>query len=359
MTAGDPGAAEDLFAGVVGQGRALAQLRAAAGAPVHAYLLVGPPGLGQRAIARGFAALLLCPESGCGACEVCRRVLSGVHPDLVEVERVGAALSVEDAGEVVRLAYRRPLEGRRQVLVVSDLHTAWRAAPVLLKTLEEPAGETVFVLFADFVPAELATVASRCVVVELAPVAPAALAAALQAEGVDPGRAEEVALAAGGSPERARLLAADSHLAERRALWLSVPTRLDGTGASAAALAAELHASAEEATAPLQARHAEENEELAARAEAFGARSVPGRKAVDDRQRREERRWRTDELRSGLAVLAGAYAQRMAEPTGDARRLALGRAVAAIEEAGRQMVRNPNELLMLEALLVRLSAVPG
>lgn len=358
MTTTD-GIRTDLFPGVVGQDRALGQLRAAARRPVHAYLLVGPPGLGQRAVARGFGAMLLCPRDGCGSCDVCRRVLSGVHPDLVEVERVGAALSVDDAGEVVRLAHRRPLEGRRQVLVVSDLHTAWRAAPVLLKTLEEPAGETVFVLLADFVPAELATVASRCVIVELAPVAPEALAAALRSEGIDPGRAEEVARAAGGSPERARLLAADAHLAERRALWLSVPARLDGTGASAAALAAELLASAEDATAPLRDRHEQENAELAARAEAFGARSVPGRKSVEDRQRREERRWRTDELLAGLAVLAGAYAQRMAEATAEPRLRALVQAVAAIEEAGRQMVRNPNELLMLEALLVRLSAVPG
>ena len=359
MTTTEGTATGGVFAGVVGQGRAVALLRGAAHRPVHAYLFVGPPGLGQRAMARGFAALLLCPDGGCGDCDVCRRVLAGVHPDLVEVERVGAALSVDDAAEVVRLAYRRPLEGRRQVLVVSDLHTAWRAAPVLLKTLEEPAGETVFVLFADFVPAELATVASRCVVVELSPLSPEALAAALRDEGVEPARAEELALAAGGSPERARLLAADAHLGERRALWLSVPARLDGTGASAAALAAELHASAEEATAPLRARHAEENEELAARAEAFGARSVPGRKAIEDRQRREERRWRTDELLAGLAVLSGAYGRRLAEATGEARLRALAQAVGAIEEAGRQMVRNPNELLMLEALLVRLSAVPG
>lgn len=355
MTAGTAG---EIFEGVVGQADALELLRAAARRPVHAYLLVGPPGLGQQAIARGFAALVLCPEGGCGHCEVCRRVLSGVHPDVVEVVRAGAALSVGDAAEVVRLAQRKPLEARRQVLVVSDLHTARLAAPVLLKTLEEPARDSVFVLMADFVPAELATVASRCVRVELAPVAPEALAAALRAEGIDAPRAEELALAAGGSPERARLLAADAHLAQRRALWRSVPTRLDGTGAAAAALASELLASAEDATEHLQARHAQELETLAAEAEAWGQRGVQGRKAVEDRQRREERRWRTDELRAGLAVLAGAYRDRMSQ-AGEQRLAALGAAVAAIEDSGRELIRNPNELLMLEALLVKLSAVPG
>jgi DNA polymerase-3 subunit delta' len=348
-----------LFAGVVGQGEALEQLCAAARRPVHAYLVVGPPGLGQRAIARGFAAMLLCPEGGCGSCDVCRRVRSGVHPDLVEVERTGAALSVGDAAQVVRLAQRRPLEARRQVLVVPDLHGAERAAPVLLKTLEEPAAHTVFVLLADFVPAELSTIASRCVRVELSPVSPEVLAGALVAEGMAPDTAAELAAAAQGSPERARLLAADPHLAERRALWRSVPARLDGTGATAAALASELLASVEDATGPLRARHAAELEALA-EAEAASGRGASGRKAVEERQRREERRWRTDELVAGLAVLAGAYRQRMAEASGT-RLAALSTALSAVEEAGRMLLRahNPNEVLMLEALMVRLSAVPA
>jgi DNA polymerase-3 subunit delta' len=347
----------DVFSDVVGQEAALAQLRAAAARPVHAYLLVGPPGLGQRAMARGFAAMLLCPQGGCGQCEVCRRVVSGVHPDLVEVERAGAQLSVGDAGELVRLAQRKPLEAARQVLVVSDLHTAERAAPVLLKTLEEPAGESVFVLFADFVPAELATVASRCVRIDLTPLAPEALATVLEGEGIDAERAEELAVAAGGSAERARLLAADEHLAARRALWRSVPARLDGTGATAAALAVELLTSADDATEPLRARHAEDIEQLAADADTAGLRAIPGRKVVEDNQRREERRWRTDELRAGLAVLAGAYRDRMT--SADQRLPALQQALAAVEEAARELIRNPNELLMLEALMVRLSAVAG
>ncbi|HEX9529779.1 MAG TPA: ATP-binding protein, partial [Acidimicrobiales bacterium] len=78
-----------LFDDVVGQPRAVAELRAAAAAPVHAYLLVGPPGAGKRTAARSFAAALLCGSGGCGSCEICRRVLSGVHPDYVLVERVG------------------------------------------------------------------------------------------------------------------------------------------------------------------------------------------------------------------------------------------------------------------------------
>ena len=355
-----------LFAGVVGQADAVSQLRAAARRPVHAYLLVGPPGLCQQELVRGFAAALLCPSGGCAECEVCRRVLAGSHPDLVEITRTGASISVEDARGVVRLAQRRPFEGHRQVIVVPDLHLARLAAPVLLKTLEEPASQTMFLLLAELVPTELATVASRSIRIDLRPVPVPELAAWLEEQGVAGGRAMEVAQAAGGSAERARLLVDDEGFVARRELWRSVPARLDGTGSSAAALASELLASCEEATRPLRARHRAETEALTADAQAMGAASVTGRKQVEERQHREERRWRIDELRAGLGVLVGAYRDRLAQVASGAdpatahnedRVRALAGAISAVEDVVAELVRNPNEILMLEALLVRLSAV--
>ena len=355
-----------LFAGVVGQADAVSQLRAAARRPVHAYLLVGPPGLCQQELVRGFAAALLCPSGGCAECEVCRRVLAGSHPDLVEITRTGASISVEDARGVVRLAQRRPFEGHRQVIVVPDLHLARLAAPVLLKTLEEPASQTMFLLLAELVPTELATVASRSIRIDLRPVPVPELAAWLEEQGVAGGRAMEVAQAAGGSAERARLLVDDEGFVARRELWRSVPARLDGTGSSAAALASELLASCEEATRPLRARHRAETEALTADAQAMGAASVTGRKQVEERQHREERRWRIDELRAGLGVLVGAYRDRLAQVASGAdpatahnedRVRALAGAISAVEDVVAELVRNPNEVLMLEALLVRLSAV--
>jgi len=363
--------AATLFSDVVGQSDAIAQLRAAARKPVHAYLLVGPPGLGQRPLARGFAAALLCPQGGCGACEVCRRAQAGIHPDVVEIERAGPFVTVDDARRVVRLAQRRPLEGHRQVIVVSDIHLARLAAPVLLKTLEEPAGQTVFVLLADAVPAEMATVASRCVRIELHPVPPGELRDWLVGTGMAPDLAAELAEAAGGSIDRARLLAEDGGFAQRRELWRSVPSRLDGTGAAAAALAAELLSSAEEALEPVRARHRNEMEGLGSEAEQRGERAVPRRKEIEDRQHREERRWRTDELRAGFAVLAAAYRDRLlslAAPDSmpaawsgrtEERIRELAGAVAVVERSSAELVRNPNESLLLEAMLVRLSAVTG
>ncbi len=361
--------AASLFADVVGQADAVAQLRAAGRKPVHAYLLVGVPGLGQRALIRGFAAALLCPLGGCGECEVCRRALSAVHPDVVEIERAGALVSVDDARRVVRLAQRRPLEAQRQVIVVSDIHLARLAAPVLLKTLEDPAGQTVFVLLADAVPAELATIASRCVRIELCPMPPAELRDWLVETGMDGELAQELAEAAGGSIDRARLLADDAGFADRRLLWRSVPSRLDGTGAAAAALAAELLSSAEEAVEPLRARHRVEMEGLGTDAEQRGERTVPRRKEIEDRHNREERRWRTDELRAGFAVLAAAYRDRLVTvaapdsvPAPWSGRTAervreLAGAITVVERSAAELIRNPNESLLLEAMLVRLSAV--
>jgi len=358
-----------LFDGVVGQDAAVDRLRATARRPVHAYLLVGPPGVGQRALVRGFAAALLCPTGGCAVCSTCRRSLAGVHPDLVEVDRAGPSVTVDDARRIVRLAQRRPLEARRQVVAVSDVHLALRAAPVLLKTLEEPARDTVFVLLADVVPHEMATVASRCVRIDLHPVSPRALTPWLVAQGVDADLAAEMALAAGGSVDRARLLVDDESFAARRALWRDVPTRLDGTGATAAQLAAELLASAEEAVEPLRALHRSEMEALAEQAESSGERGVPGRKDIEEHHHREERRWRADEIKAGLGVLAAAYRDRLVAEVTSARPSGPGRvgervhelsgAVGFVEGVCVEMVRNPNESLMLEALLVRLSAVSG
>ena len=75
----------ELWHDVVGQGRAVAALQAAAGRPVHAYLLVGPAGSGKRAAARGFAGALLGIDAAARGADVDRAIelcLDEAHPDL-------------------------------------------------------------------------------------------------------------------------------------------------------------------------------------------------------------------------------------------------------------------------------------
>jgi DNA polymerase-3 subunit delta' len=346
------GAVTSVFDDVVGQERAVANLRAAAAAPVHAYLLVGPPGSGKRTAAIAFAAALLCPEGGCGICSVCRRARAEVHPDLVVVERSGAFISIDQAREVRRLAMRSPNEGARKVLVLTDFHLVRDAASVLLKVLEEPPPSTVFVILAEQLPPELVTIASRCVQVDFGPLRDAQVAQALVAEGVEPVVAAEVAGVAGGRLDRARLLAHDPGFGARREMWRSVPQRLDGTGATVAVVAADLADLLGTAgVVPLEARQGAEIAELEERVERTGERGA-GRKVLVERHKRELRRLRHDELRFGLATLAGIYGDALQQGTGDAR--ACVDAVAAIQAAAEAMVRNPTEALLLQDLLLRL-----
>lgn len=346
VAAGDGG----LFAGLVGQERAVAQLRAAAGSPVHAYLLVGPPGTGKRAAATSFAAALLCPNGGCRECDDCIRALAGVHPDVVVRERTGAYITVGDAREIGRLASLSPVEGRRKVLVLVDFHLVEQAAPALLKAVEEPPATTVYVILAEQVPPELVTIASRCARIDFAPVPPGRLAAALAAEGMAPDLAAEVAEASGGRLDRARLLASDAGFAARRSAWRDAPGRLDGTGSAAAVLADELLAGLETVVEPLRSRQAADMSASAERSRLYGERSGE-RKELEARQKREERRVRTDELRFGLATLAGAYRDQLAGARDPGPALAAVQAVSAANEA---LAHNPNVTLLLQGLLVRL-----
>jgi DNA polymerase III subunit delta' len=363
----------ELYAGIIGQDKALAALEAAALRPVHAYLFVGPPGTGKAAAATGFAAALLCPNvpGGDGTCETCRRVLAGVHPDVINIERVGPAISIDTAREVTVLAATSPLEGNRKVLILNDFHLVQAAGPALLKTVEEPPESTVFVILAEYVPPDLVTIASRGVRIDFDALGPAQVAAALEADGIGPEQAAELAAASGGRLDRARLLASDKGFEARRRAWQSIPARLDGTGATAAALADELLGLLESSVEPLRARHDAERAALDERntraAEVTGrglgragsratkAMLNSGVSQLEELQRRELRRQRTDELRAGLATLAAAYRDRLLEPhPNDRRRRATLEAIEHIEQLGRDLIYNPGELLQLQALLSRL-----
>lgn len=334
-----------VFDRVVGQSDVVAQLEAAVIAPVHAYLLAGPPGAGARAAAEAFAAALLCPRGGCGECRDCRLALSGEHPDVVVHVPAGASMLRAEGEEIVRLALRSPVEGTRKVIVLHEMHRVSVIAPMLLKTIEEPPASTVFVLVADFVPTELVTIASRCVRIDVRPLAPGVIESALVAEGIAPEDAAVAAAASGGSVDRARLLASDRGLASRREQWALVPRRLDGSGATVAVVVDELRQLVEAAGAPLTGLH---DEELA-------AHEGTGRKQLEDAHRRAQRRHRAEELRFGLATLAGRYGDALAAGEGEAADIV--RAVRSIDRAAEALVRNPNETLLLQALLLQLPSL--
>lgn len=352
-------AESELYGEVVGQDRAVTNLRAAARQPVHAYLLVGPAGIGIRNVVAAFAADLLCDAGGCGRCRSCRNSLSGRHPDVLVVERKGASIDVKQIDEIIHLASRPPAEGRFKVIVLVDFHLIAQQYGRLLKTIEEPSASTVFVVLAERVPPELVTIASRCVQVDFSPAPSDAIAAALMAEGIEAGLAADIAEASDGRIERARLLAGDAGFGARRAAWRGVPQRLDGTGTAIATLADELLATIDTVLEPLKARQVAEVAEADERIERYGERGS-GRKELDERHKREQRRVRADELRFGMAALVGVYRDELvAGGSSTVGRSGATAAIRRLDAAAESLIRNPNETLLLQGLLVALTGLGG
>ncbi|WP_162924582.1 ATP-binding protein [Rubrobacter indicoceani] len=146
------------FAGIAGNEPALRFLaRAADSGSSHAYLFHGPSGVGKRTVARLFGARLV--SGGDDSAE--RRARNGNHPDLSEIPPEGNFTTIEQIREVVRLASSRPFEGARRVIVLDADSFRAEAANALLKTLEEPDGETVFVLLSSSLSGVMPTIVSR------------------------------------------------------------------------------------------------------------------------------------------------------------------------------------------------------
>lgn len=349
--------ATSVWDGVVGQPNAVDQLTRSAADPVHAYLFVGPPGSTKDEAARAFAALLLTGHDDTRARDA-RLALAGEHPDVREVRRVGATIERQQVTEIIRLASLAPVEGSRKVMVLHEFHLLnANGAAQLLKTLEEPPPRTVFMVLADQVPPELVTIASRCVRIEFRTIPDDTIREVLLSEGIDRTIADLATEGARGDLTRARLLATDAGLIERRAAFAAVPQRLDGNGNTVMRLVASLLKMIEDAAAPLVERHSKEIAELEERIALAGERGS-GRKQLEDRHKRELRRHRTDELRSGLTVMASIY--RDALVGGDIRRPdSLVAAVQRIHGAIEALDRNPNEALLLQALLLDLPSLPG
>ncbi|HEX4866135.1 MAG TPA: ATP-binding protein [Acidimicrobiales bacterium] len=361
------GAGIDVFADVIGQEQAIAHLQAAADHPVHAYLLVGPAGSGKRAAARAFAALLLSAGSeGDAAGRHVELALAEAHPDLIVVEPTKStglhAGRVDDRADfdqsarwVVQRAARAPVEGARKVIVLTDFELVQDGvAPILLKVIEEPPPSTTFIILATEVRPDLVTIASRAVRIDLGPVPAALVAERLEAEGVEPGRAAAIASAAAGDLDRARLLATDERFALRVEALRAMPARLDGTGARAAELAAEVKAMIDDAQAVIDARHEAEVAELNERIERYGQRGS-GKKELEDRLKREVRRHRTTELRLALATLASVYRDALPSARFPAE---IVDGLHRIDAAALALERFPNEALLLQALFAHLPALP-
>ena len=260
---------------VVGQGPAIAQLDAAiAAGPLHAYLFLGPAGSTKDEAARAFAALLLTGVDDPDHRDA-HLALRGEHPDVREVRRTGARIDVEPAKYIAEKAALSPIESAHKVLILHEFHLLTPdGAAILLKTIEEPPPSTTFIILADDAPAELETIWSRSVTVRFTSIPEQVVTARLVAESVGPGVAKASAAMAYGDLDRARLLATDPAVADRRTAFTGAPQRLDGTGNTALTLTAEILELIDDAAEPLKQKHAEELQALEDRVEQLGERGA-------------------------------------------------------------------------------------
>jgi DNA polymerase III subunit delta' len=306
-----PGAAEGEPVGPGPGGRA-------PGGMTHAWLLTGPPGSGRSVAARAFAAALLCPNQGCGACPSCHQVQAGSHADLMLVQPEGLSYGVKQTRELVLRAATSPTGGRWHVVLFEDADRVTEAAAnALLKAIEEPAPRTVWLLCAPSAEDLPPTIRSRCRLVILRTPSSAAVADVLvRRDGVDPDRALAAARAAQGHIGRARRLATDAAAFRRREDVLRIPLTVTSLGPALASAASLVQAAEEEAKAMTEERDQPEREALR---QAFGegstgkgvAKAVRGSagamKDLEDRQKSRATRAKRDTLEVALLDLAGFY----------------------------------------------------
>ncbi len=171
----------------------------------HAYLFVGPPGSGKHEAAEALAKCVVCPNGGDSTCDECRRVAHRTHPD-VRWLAPGSATGylVSQVRELIEDAGLAPIRSQAKVYVLERAELLrGSAANALLKTLEEPPANTMFILCGCVVDAMLPTIVSRCQQVPFrAASAVSGVRAVLRSCSATPDEAR-VALAVAGSPGRA------------------------------------------------------------------------------------------------------------------------------------------------------------
>lgn len=180
----------------------------------HAYLFVGPDGVGKRTFAQELGKALLClhPQDHvfpCGTCTECKIVQASTHPDLFVIRKPEDKLElpIDTIRDFTHQLGLKPVRGQRRIAILEDAdYFNEESANAFLKSLEEPPPGSVMFLLATSTETQLATILSRCQAVHFRPVSEEIVRAILEDHDVtEPGMLDRLVQLAHGSPGRALL----------------------------------------------------------------------------------------------------------------------------------------------------------
>ncbi len=360
---------------VPGQDAAMAFLDGASARPHHAYVLAGPEGSGKSLAARAFAAALLCDEGGCGDCRDCRLALDDRHPNVFIVEPEGRDIHVDTIRTEVWTPVSRtaPEPGRKIFAIREADRLSPAAADTLLKVLEEPPADAVFLLLSARAHELPDTIVSRCHRVTFASLSESFVVRVLTDEGVAPMQARLAARLSGGNLGRARRLAVSEDGLRFRVAAIEALDLAVGAPPGALSAAEVVLAAAAEYKKGLDA---ELRDELSPFVDEKGRPEDVYRGAIRRIEIRFERRKRRAErdyvdwvllgisslLRDRIATIVGTPHDRLLNPdTSHVADLSIGRAaggLARVEAARAELAEdlNLNTRLVLERAFLGLTA---
>jgi DNA polymerase-3 subunit delta' len=274
-----------------------------------------------------FATTLQCEENGCGKCVSCISVKNGTHPDVHVITPTGLSYGISDTKDLVREAAMLPSLGQWNIIILEDAdRLTTEAGNALLKAIEEPARLTMWILCAPSSKDVLITIKSRCRIVSLrTPPAEEIAELLIKRDGIDKAMAHFAAHASLGHVGRAKLLATDEQVRERRSLVLQVPFELKDLPSCFAAAQRLVDAATEDADIATDEMDEKELDNLL-RAYGQGAEGVSktkvqrlasgAKKELEEGQKKRYKRITRDRLDLTLQELAAFYRDVLVLQTG-------------------------------------------
>lgn len=338
----------------------------------HAWIFTGPPGSGRSSAAIAFAQALVCKENGCGTCNECITAKSGAHPDIEILKSEGLSIKIDEIRELLTRTAWAPSMGGWRVVVMEDADRLTEsAANALLKAIEEPGLRTVWLLCAPTLHDILPTIRSRCRHIQLHTPSNSDVAEFLISKHqIAPKMADFAARVSQGHIGRARHLATNEEVRNRRSAILSIPSQLNSVASAYAAASKLVELANAESDAISEALDEKEYEELAT---ALGKGGGKALKELEKEQKSRATRITRDTLDGALLDLATYYrdvmmiqagntdslinaelADQIIKTAEDTQSQKILAKMDAIMSARENLQRNGAPLLVMEALMCEL-----